>query len=167
MAYVLRSFTPDRVDEVSAAWREIAGEDEFEVELAGPFAWCVEHIQHKEGDGHARELYNDDTGCTDAILEVVNSRGEMSKLLKLYVSPEFWGSDDNPETENRVVELHAEAYGQLIRAGIGEGMRRVKIYGRTDRMFRLLSLLRATWQSDLIKWDAKMEGRWLTLTNRT
>lgn len=168
MAYELRTFTTERLADVRARWLEIAGEDEFEVELAGPFDWCQAHLAPREGDSHALELFNTVTGDCDAILEIVDSRrGTLTKLLKLYVGPEFWETDNDPDTEARIVELHAEAYGQVIRAGIDRDVRDVKIYGRTDRMYRLLTLLRATWMSELIKWDAVMEGRWLTIKNRS
>lgn len=164
--YKLRSFTAERLEKVTAEWRGIAGDDEFEVELAAPLAWCAAHLTPREGNGHALELYNDESSSTDAILEVVDSRGKMSKLLKLYASPEFWESGKDSAREAKVMEVHAAAYANLILAGMGKGMDCVKIYGRTDRMYRLLSRLCDVWDADLIKWDAAMEGRWLTLKSR-
>lgn len=165
-AYELREFTPERLEKVTAEWRDIAGDDEFQVELAAPLAWCAAHITPREGDGHALELYHNESDSTDAILEVVNSRGTMSKLLKLYVNPAFWESGQDPAREEKVLEVHAVAYAELIIAGIGKGMHCVKIYGRTDRMYRMLSRLREVWQADVLEWDAAMEGRWLTLKSR-
>lgn len=164
LEHQLRKFTHARFEAVRVRWRELAGDDEFDIELAPMFDWCSSHLSPQVGDSHALELYHPTRDETDAILEVVdNMRG--AKLLKLYVSPAYWAIDSD-ETRTRVVELHAAAFVRLIANGIDRGAGVVKIYGRSDLMLTLLERLRTGWPSEETGWDAAMQGRWLAISRR-
>lgn len=163
--YELLSFSADRLGEVAGEWKAIAGEDEFKVELAAAFEWCESHLQHKEGDAHALELFNVTRGVTDGILEVVNAdRGALTKLLKLWVSPTFWAIDPaDRDLLERAIELYAAAHVEVIAKAVGGGCEEVKIYGRTDTMLGVLKRIQAIWPSDKTGWSASMQGRWLSI----
>lgn len=158
----LRQFTAERLEVVREQWRQLAGEDEFDVELAPLFEWCTTHLSPQTGDSQARELHHIDRDQTDAILEVVdNKRG--AKLLKLYLSPEFWAID-TPSVRTGVARLHATAFVQVIRDGIARGAPLVKIYGRSNLMLSILQDLQTQWASLGTDWDAAMQGRWLAIS---
>jgi hypothetical protein len=164
LEHVLRTFTAERLAQVRQHWSEVAGEDEFAVELAFFFDWCITHIAPQDGDSQARELYHPGRDQTDAILEVVtNRRG--AKLLTLFVSPEFW-IVDSEEARTRVAELHAAAFVLVLSAGIAKGADVVKIYGRSNQMYRVLQSLVPQWPADSVGWDAKIEGRWMSIYRR-
>lgn len=163
----LRPFTPERLDVVRQRWRSLSGEDEFEVEMAAFFGWCNAHINPQDGDSQALELHDPARDETDAILEIVEGkRGTMSKLLKLFVSPEFWSAEDSQQMRIQIVELHVAAFSQVINAGIAKGAREVKIYGRSNLMLSILKALQAQWPSEQTGWDAAMAGRWLAISRR-
>lgn len=158
----MRSFTLTRLEVVTNQWRETAGEDEFDVELAPLFNWCATHVSPRTGDSCAHELYNTETGRTDAILEVVdNARG--AKLLKLFTSPEFWAADTK-EARAQIVRLHTAAFLQVIQDGITRGIGLVKIFGRSPLMLRVLQELHTLWPSEQTGWEATMQGRWLAIS---
>ncbi len=161
--YELRPMNMERLEEVAAAWTVLAGgHDEFEVELGNFFEWCTAHLEVRQGDGYALELYNVSQEKTDAILDV-NDGGwrRMTKLLKMHLSPEFWPVDGEGDA---VVKTHAGAYATFILGNLGEGVDEVKIYGRTHLMVRMLTLLQSVWHKYNTGSVAKMQGQWLTIT---
>lgn len=160
--YELRPFTAERLVEVTSRWTDIAGQEEFEVELGGLFSWCSTHLEHRDGDGYALELYNVTKDKTDAILDVSQGKwGTMTKLLKMYVSPEFWPADEKTPA---LLATHAGAYTAFIYQGLGDGVREVKIYGRTEVMLTMLTTLQEMWSSFDTGSAATMQGRWLSIT---
>jgi hypothetical protein len=161
--YVLREFTPVRLAEVAADWKKRAGEDEFAVEMATVFEWAETHLVHMEGDAYALELVHPVKLTAGAILEIVDARrGSMTKLLKLYVSPEFWAARDTV-SRSELVDMHASAYTEVIRMGMDNGVESVKIYGRTEMMHDILVDLQNLWPVVNSGTTATMEGRWLRI----
>lgn len=155
-SYDLRRFEEGRLDQVEAEWSEYSGKEEFEVELGSVFEWCAAHPEE------ALELFNKTKGKTDAILEVVESHwGTKTKLLKIYLSPEFWPFQVLTED---VARTHAGAYAAFIIGGLSSGVNEVKIYGRTDIMLTLLSSLERLWPTYDTGSVAKIQGRWLSIT---
>ncbi|PWB97054.1 hypothetical protein [Homoserinimonas hongtaonis] len=162
-SYLLREFTPERLSDVAGQWEELAGEDEFVVEMATVFAWAESHLVHRDGDAYALELYDPLTDKAGAILEVVDGRrGTLTKLLKLYVSPEFWNMEQQSD-RLQLIDMHASAYTEIIRVGMDKGVEDVKIYGRTDMMLEILKVLQSTWPTEFTGTIATMEGRWLRI----
>lgn len=163
--YTLRSFSRDRLSRVSREWAPLAGEEEFEVELAPVFDWCVDHLVHREGDAHALELYAPDHGDTDMILEMVNGRrGSLSKLLKVHISPRFWPAADGDEgLLDELVHAYASAFTLVIGSGMQGGFDEIKIYGRREGMFAMLKRLQSEWSLFGTEWTASMQGRWLSI----
>lgn len=160
--YKLRKFTPERLDEVAAEWQTHAGQEEFESEMGTLFEWCRGHLEHREGDGHALELYNVTLGKTDAILDVIQGKwGTMTKMLKLYLSPEYWPLD---RITDSIVKVHAGAYAKFIFDGMDKGVNEIKIYGRNDDMKLMLESLERVWPQYNTGSSATMQGRWLTIT---
>lgn len=160
--FILRPFTAQRLAEVASRWTAIAGQEEFEVELGTFFDWCGAHLEHREGDGYALELYNVTQAKTDAILDVNQGRwGTMTKLLKMHLSPEFWPIDAVSE---QVIKTHAGAYAAFIVQGLGNGVEEVKIYGRSDVSVTMLTSLQEVWPRYDTGSVAKMQGRWLSIT---
>lgn len=161
-AYIIREFTKARLSQVRAQWKSVAGEDEFELELGGFFDWCEDHISPCDGDSQAWELYAEKTDSCDAIVELVDSRkGELTKMLKLFVTPEMW---DVEAHRSRIVSLYVDCFTQVIAKGILQGTKNVKLYGRNDLMFSILRSLHAAWPAEETRTQAEVNGRWLTIT---
>lgn len=161
--YELRSLDNARLDEIAAQWKSY-DEDAFAVELATVFAWSREHLKHRDGDGHALELRAESTGHAHAILEMVNSKwGSLTKMLKLWISPELWDPDETTEMRDELLELHAAAFVHVIRHGIDGGVDEVKIYARNNVMLDMLVHLRDVWNVRNSGWTASMAGRWLAI----
>lgn len=165
----LRQFTPERLEAVRLRWSQLLGEDEFEVELTGLFDWCKEHLVPRDNDSHVLELYDPIRDATDAMVEIVNSkRGAMTKLLKLYVTPEYWPFDDaGVELRVQIVELHVAAFVQVLNAGMAEGAHEVKIYGRSRLMHSILLAIEKQWPHETTGWSATMQGRWLAICSKS
>ena len=158
--YKFREFTPARLSETRQRWRGIAGDDEFDIELAGLFDWCEGHLQPMAGDSQAWELHNADSGECDAILEMVDSRkGALTKLLKLFLTPRMWDVEANREA---VISLYIDAFVEAIMNGALKGAKDVKLYGRNDLMLSLLRSIHAHWQ--VKGTNAHFEGRFLTIS---
>lgn len=162
--FELRNFTAERLAQVAEDWTGFAGQDEFEVEMGSFFEWCGTHLEHRDGDGYALELYNVTQSKTDAILDVSQVRwGTMTKLLKMHLSPEFWPVDSLAE---EVLKTHAGAYATFIVSNLSDGVEEVKIYGRTNLMLSMLTTLEKYWPNYNTGSAAKMAGRWLSITRR-
>lgn len=161
-SHQIRKFTPERLHAVRSAWNTLAGDDEFEIELAPFFDWCETHIDQHGGDSHACELHNTLTGACDAIIELVDSpQAKLSKLLKLFISPEMWDVDDKRE---QVVNLYVNAFIQVIDNGWIKGSKHIKLYGRTSLMLSILHTIHAQWPAASTRSTATFQGRWLTIT---
>lgn len=162
--YILRALTAERLMDVAHSWKEISGEDEFEVELSHIFEWCESHLEHKDGDGYAVELYDVRTDSTSAVLELTNARrGALKKLFKLHLSPAFWDADLSMATRLAVVDLYVAAFFQVISNGVTDGCNEVKIYGRNETMMEIITMLQERWPRDSTGWSASMQGRWLSI----
>lgn len=162
----LREFSPERLELVRQQWVDVAGEDEFEVELSTTFGWCTTHLSPQAGDSQAFELYNPELDHTEAILELVDSR-KGAKLLKLIVSPKYWParwSGDAAALAEELVRLHAAAFVEVIRQGMNREAPVVKIYGRSKLMLAVLEELRNQWPNVNSGSTATMEGRWLAIS---
>lgn len=158
--YEIRELTPDRLIEVRDRWRGIAGDDEFDIELAGLFEWCSSHLKHQEGDSQAWELHNQDSNQCDAIVDLVASRkGALTKLLKLFLSPNLWDVESNREA---VISLYVDAFIEVIKGGLLKGAKDVKLYARNDLMMSLLRSIHAYWHVEGTK--AHFQGRFLTIS---
>lgn len=163
--FQLRSFTHESLSEAARGWEAIAGEDEFEVELSALFDWCATHLTHVDGDAHALELFDTERQETAAILEMVNGkRGAMTKLLKFWPSPEFWKAEGDAELRSRLGWVYAGAFYNVLASGMSGD--EVRIYGRNNTMYTILSELQKMWVGDQTGWDASMQGRWLALNKR-
>ena len=148
------------LDRTAHDWRNQAGVEEFEVELSALFEAC------RTNHGFAQALVNSETGKTGALLEVVDTPfgkdGAVSKLLKVWVSPEYWASN-NPDRK-QLIEVYLWAYLQVISSGMYNRRDTVKIYGRTDLMLDVLHSLKDVWNTDVnTNWTASIAGRWLVL----
>lgn len=171
--YTLTTFSsPGDIDEVSARWRAAAGEEAYEVELVLLFDFCRENRAPRPGHGLVRGLKNASTGTIDAILETVPSpqRG-MTKLLKIWVSPEFWPVDESnaAEISDELLSIHLNSYFCILEEATREGLDQVKMYGRSNVGLHLLKSVAEHWNSDPSNgkktgWLATMAGRWLVLT---
>lgn len=163
--YTLRNFTKDRLARVSREWAIIAGEEEFEVELAPVFDWCSGHLVHIDGDAHAMEVYDAESGNTDLILEMVNGkRGALSKLLKIHLSPRFWAASKDDDLLEELIDAYASTIVSVIDHGIDGGFDEIKIYGRTDAVLGMLQRLQAGWVELGTTWTASMQGRWISIS---
>src|SRR5690606_14526519 len=114
------------------------------------------------------QVYNTLEERTQAILEMVDgSRGgpsrTMTKLLKIWVSPEFWPADRDPTVRRGFVDLYAGILIHVIAKGISENINEIRIYARTDALHMILSNLQSEWATVGTAWTATMEGRWFVL----
>jgi hypothetical protein len=163
----LKPFTGSELSAVAFDWETRAGSDEFEVELSSVFEWAADHLVPLPGDGHAIQAYNVTEGRTQAILEMIDSRRgprtEMSKLLKIWVSPEFWPADRDPTVRDGFVYLYAGILVHMIADAMSANMGEIRIYARTEALYTLLSKLQSEWGSLGTAWTATMEGRWFQL----
>lgn len=162
--YALVALTTETLDEVASAWRAEAGADEFELELSVVFDWAQENASRRPGQGHARGLRNQSTGGIDAILETVPSPNiSLTKLLKIYLRPKFWGADPDAETLDHLVAVHAGAYVEVIAEARQDDINEVKLYGRDSFALVLLTAVQRGWDSAATGWSATLQGRWLSL----
>lgn len=162
MQHELLELAADRIAQIEVSWRAEIGDDEFELEYASTFEWCASHTTHRPGDGRAFELRNTGSGDTVAFLELIDGKaGRQTKLLKMWLAPQFWSQDVDPEVRVKVIRVFADAYAAVILRGYAEGATEVKIYGRTHQMHELLVLIQQNWDPSATGWDAKMQGRWL------
>lgn len=158
MRYVLRPVTTESLETIAADWEHISGSEEFQIELASAFEFARTHLDE------VLDLYDTEEGRTDAIVEIVRSdRASMSKLLKLWVSPEFW-EISSTGLRDRLVELHASSFVLVIDHGMNNNMDTVKIYGRTDAMMDVLRSLSVVWDTFKTGWSSRLDGRWLSIT---
>lgn len=172
--YTLTTFSsPGDIDEVSTRWRAAAGEEAYEVELVLLFDFCRDNRAPRPGHGLVRGLKNTSTGSIDAILETVPSpQRNTTKLLKIWVSPEFWPVDESntDEISDTLFNIHLNSYFCILEEATGEGLDEVKMYGRSNVSLHLLKLIEKHWNSEPSSgnktgWLATMAGRWLVLTN--
>ena len=164
--YSLHTFTAGSLSTTSARWAELAGAEVYEVELVPLFEWARDNRAPRQGYGWARGLQNADTDEIEAILETVPSpRLNLTKLLKIWVSPQFWAVEPTDEELYRLADIHAGAYVTVIFEAQREGLREVKIYGRDDVAMLVLRSVERVWSSEQTGWDAKVRGRWLSLTD--
>lgn len=163
----LRLFSGSELSAVAFEWETLAGSDEFEVELSSVFEWASDHLVSLPGDGHAIQVFNVKEGRTQAILEMIDSRRgsrtAMSKLLKIWVSPEFWPADRDPSVRSGFVELYAGILVHMISNAMSSNMDEIRIYARTDALYHLLTDLQSGWGSLKTLWSATIEGRWFVL----
>lgn len=159
MRYVLRPVTVASLATIASDWETIGGAEEFQIELASAFEFARTHLDE------VLDLYDTKEGRTDALVEIVRSdRASMSKLLKLWVSPEFWQISSD-ELRDRLVELHASSFALVIDHGMNNNMDTVKLYGRTDAMMDVLRTLSAVWDTlGTTGWSSRLDGRWLAIT---
>ena len=164
--YELIDFSPSDLEEVESQWRSVAGDEVFQLECAPLFTWAAANIERRQGYGHARGLRNLSTGYVDAILETTTSpQLRMTKLIKVVVGPDFWITDDPDDDEvAELVRTHAACYGTVLGDAEREEFREVKIYGREPFSFSMLKRVQQGWDSTTTGWDARMKGRWLSLT---
>lgn len=155
----------NRLDLIALNWKDTAGNEEFAIEIAEVFESAKSNLTHRQGFGHYVELYEVATDDAHALLEVVDSPNTaLTKLLKIWISPKFWGLDGSAESIQSLSEVHAGAYAGLIESGLDKGFKDVKIYGRTDYMFKVLTYLSENWDEIGQYTSAKMEGRWLRVS---
>lgn len=160
--YQVREFDATRLAQVKHAWKGLAGDDEFALELAGLFVWSEAHIAPQSGDSRAWELYNKDNARCDAIVELVDGHdGKLTKLLKLFLSPEFWDIDAHYD---RVASIYIDTFIAVIQQGLISGTRDVKLYGRSPMMLSILRSIHAAWPEREVGAKAAFHGRWLTIT---
>jgi hypothetical protein len=87
----------------------------------------------------------------------------MSKLLKIWVSPEFWPADRDPTVRQDFVGLYAGILVHVIAKAIADNIDEIRIYARTEALLKILTSLRKQWGSLGTAWGATMEGRWFVL----
>ncbi|WP_417540733.1 hypothetical protein [Microbacterium maritypicum] len=159
MRYVLRPVTAASLAAIASDWEAISGADEFQIELASAFEFARTHPDE------VLDLYDTQEGRTDALVEIVRSdRASMSKLLKLWVSPQFWEISSSA-LRDQLVELHASSFALVIFHGMNNNMDTVKLYGRTDAMMDVLRSLSDSWDTlGITGWSSRLDGRWLAIT---
>ena len=156
----LIQFTPTTLEDAAKRWEAIAGEDAFDIEVSGVFEWAKGHISQTDGDSMAYNLWNNDASKTDALVEVVASRkGQLSKLLKVIPSPEFW---DINNSRQAILDIYTETFFNMITTGGFGKERKVKLYGRDDDMMSILRSIHGNWAIPHSK--AEFEGRFLAVT---
>lgn len=161
---LIQPFTTSSLSTVAYEWQAIAGSDEFDVELSSMFEWAADHLVPLPGDGHAMQVFNHRVERTQAIIEIIDGRmGRMTKLLKIYVSPEFWPADRDPSVRTGFKELYAGILVNVIGDGMDRGTDEIRIYGRTEALLTMLQDLQSEWGSFDSPWSASMEGRWFSL----
>lgn len=165
MTYEIREFTPQRLLNVRSQWEQIAGPDEFAVELAVTFDWAESHLSPATGSSQALELLDIESQDTHAILELIDGkRGQLTKLLTMYASPIFWNV--RPDDTNDVVRLYSGAIKGVVPNEMADDedskVNEVRIYGREPQLLTVIQTVQQFWLHDS-DWQATMEGRWLVL----
>lgn len=163
--YQLRLLDSESLDTISEAWANIAGAEEFDVELSFRLESYRKLITDPDGVTEGWALYSPTENRTDAIVQIVEGRyGTLSKLLRLEVSPRYWNSANDPTRQTGLINLYAEAFVQVIAKGIGKnGTESVKLYGRNDIMMKILRGLEELWPAEGTGWNASLAGRWLVI----
>ena len=162
---ILTTFSSGSLETTAAEWRETAGEDAYEVELVPLFDFCRTNRAQRPGYAWVRGLLNQATGRVDAILETVPSpQRQSTKLLKIWISPDFWLiDDDSGDAFVALLEVHLGAYLAMFAEATSEDLAEVKMYGRTAVSLHLLASIQERWDSTSTGWTATMQGRWLSM----
>ena len=159
--FEIRHFSSESLELAKQRWKNYAGDDEFAIEYEPFFGWCATHITPIEEHSQAWELFNNDSQQCDAIVDIVNSKqGKLHKLLKLYVSPQYW--TDTGKHRDEIIKLHIDAFVLAIQKGLLGGAKNVKLYGRSDLMLSILHSIHATWS--VPNTTAEFHGRFLTIS---
>lgn len=163
--YALRQMSQERIDLIALNWKMTAGSEEFAIEIAEVFESAKSHLSHRQGFGHYLELFEVESNDAHALLEVIDSpNAALTKLLKIWISPKFWGLDGSSESIHSLSRVYSGAYAGLIESGFDKGFKDVKIYGRNNFMLEVLTYLSNNWDESDQSTSAKMEGRWLRVS---
>lgn len=172
MSYVTERISDDLLSETQKSWESVVGgSDEFTSEYGALFEWLRGHRDYKSanGDSEAYAITQKGENRASAFIEIVSStnRGGLTKLLKVFISPKFWGV---AEHQNTVVQIFIMAIKGAVEISARKSSRTIKIYGRSSALLSLLKEIHSAiieghdLQSSNIV--ATMQGRWLVIELR-
>lgn len=168
MRYALHQITPERLALVEDAWKEVAGADEFVVEMAEKFSNAHRDLADPATTSRYLEVQDASTGEAHAVLDMIDAqRISTTKLLSIWTSPKYWGDGlTASELRQAVVELYAQTFMMLLAQTTSSSSKVdiIKLYGRADEMFTILATLNEVWDGNLKGWSSEIQGRWLVLT---
>lgn len=168
MSYKIKELDSDSLEATKIEWETIAGIDEFATEYEPTFEWAANHMTQQYGDSRAFGLFQE--GCPGAhgILEVIQRpHGQhMTKLLKMWVTPEFW---DSPNKRDELSKLTFASIMGILELSRKSNSKKIRIFGRTDHFLSILHTLHIE-LSEMIDKE-KLSGisvnivkRWLEIT---
>lgn len=168
----LSPITLERLAAIRSSWEEIAGPDEFAVELSRTFDSLEQQIKTAGDTSPYSEVFDSFAGETMAILELYNTRqGTLTKLLTVHLNPRFWGAPETDESREALIDVYATSITLVITLGFStapDGIREIKMFGRSNRMHEILRSIAGHWRNmtadSLANSTAAMEGRWLKIT---
>lgn len=157
------------LSDTRGAWELIVGSDEFAIEYGTLFDWIQAHRDYtvkNGGTSTAYALVQEGHQTASAFIEVISSdnKGGLTKLLKVFISPQYW---DIPDHQTDVVRLFSASILEVVRISRNNNSRTFKIYGRTPELLSLLhSLHVAMMKDDLVPpgVTVSMTGRWLEVS---
>jgi hypothetical protein len=129
------------------------------------------HAVFTTGSGTSTEnyivgLYDSTVGEYVALVDMISRRTRtVSKLLRLTLNPSFSSPTLDEHQRKTLVEIYTEIFVQVIVMERQRDFKEVKIYGRNDDMYGLLSAVAQNWDENKTQHKARMQGRWLSVSS--
>ncbi|MBV2160511.1 hypothetical protein [Achromobacter denitrificans] len=167
----LLPFTDETFEATRKDWEAKAGAEEFASEYRLVFDWADANRAYDapaaaSGSSLAYGLFAPKSDCACAVVEVVShkkGRSGLTKLLKIYITPEFWRVEEH---QDEIIRIYLSAIVETVELSTKVRARTVKLYGRSDSLLSLLHSLHVRLQRDAAKLPglaAAMKGRWLEI----
>lgn len=171
MGYSTQKLTNESLDATRAAWALTVGDDVFISEFGALFEWIESHMNYDsppETGSLAYAIVDDGFNTASAFIEVVgsNTRGGLTKLLKVFVTPQYWNI---AEHQNEVVNIFIAAIQGAVAISSDNCSKTIKIYGRTDSLLSLLHTIHVSIMSNEKvnqAVTASVKGRWLEICSK-
>lgn len=165
----VKKLSTECLAETREHWQRQAGDEEFETEYGFVFDTAKGRINYDDPEANTLVygLFENDSHIASALLEVIQSarspRNSVTKLLKLWASPEYW---DVARHQKVLAKITVAALKGTLELSRRNHSKTVKIFGRTEQMLSVLYSVHLYMQESLQAepnqgFEVRMEGRWL------
>lgn len=167
--YSLNPVEKADLDRIEEDWKASTENDVFESELAPLF--LSYHAAYTNETGTSTEnyivgLYDSSSDEYVALVDMISRKNHtVSKLLRLTLNPSFSSPTLDEQQRKTLVEIYTEIFVQVIVMEQQRDFKEVKIYGRNDDMYGILSIVAENWDEESTQHKARMKGRWLSVSS--
>lgn len=166
--YSLRPVSAEYLSIIEEGWKTSTEADVFESEFSPLF--LSYHAVFVDNSGTSSEnyivgLYDSYLDEYVALIELISSKYRaVSKLLRLTLKPSFSSPTLDEQQRKILQEIYTETFVQVILLERQRDFVEVKIYGRNDDMYDVLSGVAEKWDELSTQHKARMQGRWLSVS---